>query len=329
MIAQLNSSYIKTRPLKVYNRVMSYALFEGRPLTTSGRWINPLVFSLLSASKLSPIKKKVEKPIFILGIGRSGTTLLGTLMSMHRSVGFLNEPKAIWHSIYPKEDLIGSYTDQEAHYKLGEDSVTDKMIHEAHQIYGTYLMIVGAKRVVDKYPELVFRTDFVRKIFPDARFVFLARNGWNTCSSIDNWSRVNGVRQNEETHDWWGKDNRKWQLLLKQIVSDDPELGPQIDAISSISDQPNMAAVEWMLTMEEGLRLTQTDPNSLMVRYEELTQNPVAELKRICEFCDLTHDEKLFNYSKKVVKPVPDKEHFDLNGCITGKFYRVMDELGY
>ena len=47
MIAQLNSHYIKTRPTKALTRLVSYAFFEGRPATTKGRWINPLVFSFL------------------------------------------------------------------------------------------------------------------------------------------------------------------------------------------------------------------------------------------------------------------------------------------
>ena len=34
MVAQLDSLYIKTRPTKVVSRLISYGLFEGRPLTT-------------------------------------------------------------------------------------------------------------------------------------------------------------------------------------------------------------------------------------------------------------------------------------------------------
>ncbi len=102
MPAQLDSLYIRTRPTKAVSRLISYALFEGRPLTTRGRWINPLVFALSGTLKTLPQIKKVKKPIFIIGMGRSGTTILGVVMSMHRDVGFLNEPKALWHSIYPQ-----------------------------------------------------------------------------------------------------------------------------------------------------------------------------------------------------------------------------------
>ena len=165
MVAQVDMTYIKLRPSKLYSRLISYALFEGRPLTTRGRWINPILFTLFSLQKRLPQFKKVEKPIFILGTGRSGTTILGLVLSMHRDVGFLNEPKAIWHSIYPYEDVIGSYSRGAAYYRLTESNVDASIKRNAHRIFGTYLTSVFSHRVVDKYPELIFRASFIKAIF--------------------------------------------------------------------------------------------------------------------------------------------------------------------
>jgi len=38
-------------------------------------------------------------------------------------------------------------------------------------------------------------------------------------------------------------------------VKNDPELSPFIDDILKFEDHKNMAAVEWILTMKEGLRI--------------------------------------------------------------------------
>ena len=199
MIAQINPNYIKTRPMKALTRFMSYALFEGRPLTTKGRWINPLVFSILKAVSTNKNGyKPLEKPIFILGTGRSGTTILGIVLSIHKEVGYLNEPKAIWHLTHPHEDIIGNYTRDEAKFRLAAEDATDDMRQRATQMFGTYLTVTRAKRLVDKYPELIFRVDFVRSLFPDARFIFLVRNGWDTCQSIAAWSKRLGVEINGE-----------------------------------------------------------------------------------------------------------------------------------
>jgi len=203
MIAQIDPLYIKTRPMKMLTRLMSYAFFEGRPVTTKGRWINPLVFFILKAVSANKSRyKPVEKPIFILGTGRSGTTVLGIVLSMHREVGYLNEPKAIWHLIHPHEDIIGNYSQGEALYRLTAEDATDDTRRRAAQMFGAYLTATRSKRLVDKYPELIFRVDFVRALFPDARFIFLGRNGWDTCHSIAIWSARLGVHFDGEKHDW-------------------------------------------------------------------------------------------------------------------------------
>ena len=118
MVAQIDRHYWAASPAKALVRLLTYGLFEGRPLTTRGRWINPLVFGIGRALKRRPARRAVKAPIYILGQGRSGTTVLGVTLSLHRQIGFLNEPKALWHNAYPNEDLIGNYTDKPARYIL-------------------------------------------------------------------------------------------------------------------------------------------------------------------------------------------------------------------
>ena len=101
MPAQIDRRYVRASPFKACGRLVSWSLFEGRPLTTRGRWINPLVFALYGIQRRLPQLHRVERPIFIVGTGRSGTTVLGTVLSLHRELGFLNEPKALWHAVLP------------------------------------------------------------------------------------------------------------------------------------------------------------------------------------------------------------------------------------
>lgn len=328
MIAQLDLDYIKLRPLKVFPRLVSYALFEGRPLTTSGRWINPLVFSLFNLEKNLPAFKKVSRPVFILGTGRSGTTLLGMLLSMHKSVGFLNEPKALWNSIYRYEDLIGSYTLDKAHYRLNENMLTDKIKKNAHRIYSYYMLASGSKRIVDKYPELIFRTEFVKGIFPDAKFLFLVRNGWDTCASIDNWSKENGKNNENQVEDWWGLNNRKWNSLLHELVFGNSDFN--YNEVKKLDDHMNMAALEWTLTMQEGINLIQEENTDIhMVKFEDLTNNREDCLQKILDFCELENDPKFFKYAERIVKPVGAKNKFDLHPSIEIPFLKTMRALGY
>ena len=331
MIAQLNPNYIKTRPLKALTRFMSYALFEGRPVTTKGRWINPLVFSFLkTVSKNKKRYKPVEKPIFILGTGRSGTTILGIVLSMHRQVGYLNEPKALWHLIHPHEDIIGSYSRSDAKYRLTAEDAIDEMRQRAAQMFGAYLTATRSKRLVDKYPELIFRVDFVRALFPDARFIFLVRNGWDTCHSIANWSERLGVQVSGEKHDWWGVNDRKWRLIVEQLVKTDSVFAEIADEIKRFQRHLDRATIEWTLTMQEGLRLLHESPDCIhLVRFEDLTTEPDATLAELCNFCELPADNTFREYARQTLHPVPARKSFDVHPKIAPIFHDMMRELRY
>jgi hypothetical protein len=330
MVAQLDSAYIKTRPLKVVSRLVSYALFEGRPLTTAGRWINPLVFTHFALEKSLPALRSTNAPLFVIGTGRSGTTILGVLMSMHKDVGFLNEPKALWHSIIPCEDVIGSYTRAPARYRLDEADATPEVVSNAHRLFGAYLWTVRASRLVDKYPELVFRIPFVRAIFPNAKFVFLVRNGWDTCASIEKWSKRLGLQQDGETHDWWGVNNRKWMLMLDELVSPDPIFHGMVDHIRCLSNHTDMAAVEWIITMREGLRMLQQHPGCIsMLRYEDLVERPRESLQGLLRFASLDDDPAFFSYAERTLRPAPIHPPFDLDPVIRPLFDETMRLLGY
>ena len=331
MIAQINPNYIKTRPTKALTRFMSYALFEGRPVTTKGRWINPFVFSLLkTVSKNNRKYKPVEKPIFILGTGRSGTTILGIVLSMHREVGYLNEPKAIWHLIHPHEDIIGNYSQTDAKYRLTAEDVTDEMHQRAVQMFGAYLTATCSKRLVDKYPELIFRVDFVRALFPDARFIFLVRNGWDTCHSIATWSKRLGVQVNGKRHDWWGIDDRKWQLLVEQLVKTDLMFSGIANEVKHFERHLDRAAVEWILTMQEGLHLMQASSDCIhLIRFEDLTSEPDEVLAALCNFCELPTDNTFQEYARQTLHPVPARKPFDIHPKIAPIFHDIMGKLRY
>ena len=330
MVAQLDNLYLKTRPLKGLTRLLGYGLFEGRPLTTKGQWINPLVLAQFSLVKRLPQIKKVRAPIFILGTGRSGTTILGVVLSMHEAVGFLNEPKALWFSVNPKDDLIGSYSRAEAQYVLSEQDASPEVRQAAHRLYAYYQSLTGSRRVVDKYPEMIFRVPFVKAIFPDAKFIFLVRNGWDTIESIEHWSERLGVTSGEETHDWWGANNRKWQFMLEQLLPLDPLLSQKAATIATYKRHEDMAAVEWILTMNKGLEVLQTYQSSVYrLHYELLVQQPRQVATTLTEFLELETDPVFLDYAEKVLRPAGAKKPVDLHEAIRAPFREVMDLLGY
>ena len=220
MVAQIDATFAKARPWKVWPRLLAYVLFEGRPLTTRGRWINPLVFAGYRLWSAWPLRDREVRSIFILGVGRSGTTVLGTILALHRDVGYLNEPKALWHAALGDDDLIGSYSDRPGRYRMTRSDAGARPVRRLHHYYRAFLWLSGSRRVVDKYPELLFRTDLIDAAFPGARKILLLRNGADTCQSIAAWS----ARLGSDRCDWWGHNRRKWHLLVEQLGAVDVHL---------------------------------------------------------------------------------------------------------
>lgn len=306
-------------------------MFEGRPFTTRGRWINPIVFWHFALEKRLPQFKVVERPVLIIGTGRSGTTVLGMVLSMHREVGFLNEPKALWHAVHSGEDLIGSYGRDEAHYRLGAEDATFEVRRNAQRLFGAYLATAFSKRLVIKYPEMIFRLPFVQAIFPDARFILVVRSGWDTIQSVAEWQKSLRQRRTDDRHDWWGVDRRKWKLLVEQVLPEHADLAPLAGSMSDWTSELAMAAVEWIVTMREGLKLLERYPEVVLrVDYERLCAEPREVLENVAGFLGLSSgDEAYLRYGAQTLRPVQLRPPCHIPDILHGSFNETMRRLGY
>ena len=326
MVAQIDAAFAKARPWKLWPRLLAYVLFEGRPLTTRGRWINPLVFAGYRLWSALPLRGRELRPIFILGVGRSGTTILGTILALHRHVGYLNEPKALWHAALGDDDLIGSYSSRPGRYRMTRDDARAGPVRRLHRYYRAFLWLSGSRRVVDKYPELLFRTDLIDAAFPGAQKILLLRNGADTCQSIAAWS----ARRDGSGSDWWGRDRRKWHLLVEQLVAPDPFFAPALAQIRALTRHVDMAAVEWIVTMREAARLqAQAAAGLTVVRYEELVREPRRVLSEVLAFCDLPPDEVMLNYGERMLAPRAAHSCPDLDAAVAPLFGETMRASGY
>ena len=330
MVAQVDSKYFHASPGKSLARLFVYALVEGRPLTTKGRWINPLVFAIFSMVKLLPQLKKVKEPIYILGTGRSGSTFLGNVLSLHPDVCYLNEPKALWHSAYPFEDVIGNYTEQPASFRLDINEATEDVINNARKLYAYALAFTGNNRILDKHGELIFRADFIKSIFPDAKFIFLIRDGRDTVASVARWSELNGSEVMADKNDWWGVNNRKWDLMLDELVSNDKNLGQHIKSLKKIGSQADMAAVEWVMTMKEGCKLLNDYPeSSKIVRYEDVLSDTNKTLEEIFDFVNLEYSSRVRKYAVETLRTPHKRDEFELSPIVNDVFQKTLSDMGY
>ncbi len=330
MVAQVDKKYIDYGYLKVLRRFISYLFFEGRPHSTKGQWFNPVVFFILTIINYIPFVPKVVKPIFVTGMGRSGTTVLGKILSLHDDVGFLNEPKAIWSVIEPKHDVNGDYINADGKFFLDKADVNNSSRLCAYKLFGFYLKMINSGRIVDKYPELIFRIGYLIDIFPDAKIIFIIRNGVDAVHSIENWSKNQGVTSSKGVEDWWGRNDIKWRYLCEQILSIDPYYKDLSELITMDLDHLNRAALEWIVTMRVGFyQCEQFSGRIYKIRYEDLVDFPDSELSHLFNFCELERSCDVFSYAKSTLYNINTKDYPVLNNKVDILFKDTMKKLGY
>ena len=122
-----------------------------------------------------------EKPLFILGMPRSGTSLVEQIVASHRAVFGAGEL-----TFFPEH--IPSLPTRLASDKPFPSCIVGRM-QEIAELAGMYLALLrqrggDAKRVTDKMPYNFLYLGIIRALFPRAHVVHCRRNAMATCFSI-------------------------------------------------------------------------------------------------------------------------------------------------
>ena len=101
--------------------------------------------------------------------------------------------------------------------------------------------------------------------------------------------------------------------------------------VTDYERQIDMAALEWIVTMREGIRLMQSYPGDILeVKYEELCDRPSHTLEKILIHAGLgVEDDKLFDYAEKVLQSTENKGPIRLHSSIEMAFQETMLRTGY
>lgn len=132
-------------------------------------------------------------PIFLISLPRSGSTLLQRMLATSETIAGANEPwflLPLWamrqrpaaRAGYSHQTAVEGFNDLLSNLPDGDASYRAAVRAFAMRIYEE--LAHGRPYFLDKTPRYYLLVDFLRQVFPDARFIFLVRNPLSVLASI-------------------------------------------------------------------------------------------------------------------------------------------------
>jgi len=212
--------------------------------------------------------------IFIIGCARSGTSILGELISAHPDIRYLFEAHGIWGWGPVGSGINESHRLTVEHATPAvKERILKQMEIQAH----------GAQLMVEKNPRNTLRIPFLLEIFPSARFIHIVRDGRDTaCSMVP------------------GCGGAEWKHLKP----------PDWQEYYSKYNGVIRCAHVWKQVVQIAIQDLQK-VDHLQVKYEELVISPLTTAKKIfsymkydlhpqvAEFCELISNKTHNSYHAK------------------------------
>lgn len=272
------------------------------------------------------MQSKLFKPIILLGAARSGTSLLGNILSAHNDISYWIEPKYIWKKGMPDfNNDIRNY---------GDFTMND--IDYVKRRFLNFNNFNNKKRFMEKTPSNCFRIPFINSAFPDACYINIIRDGRQVVlSSFYKWTK---------SHDKTAYSRRLFnndiplsdlpfylydfvkQLLFQQSKFKSKTWGPlnpKILEARNISIE--YAIVSQWIESVKAIDNAIKNLNHINIYYDDLIFNPKKVLTEILNFCNLEKSNEVFLKSKQLIfKSSLEKWR---NDKLFQKFYPYIDDI--
>ena len=233
-----------------------------------------------------------NRPIFVFGCPRSGTTLLSLMLHSHSRIAIPPETRFLM-PVYRRRAEFGDLTVREnrralalyivrtpgmnfRHLGLDRFPVRKQIVRGAPTVgsalgtvYRSYAARFGKERWGDKRPTYFRNVDAIRTLFPDTQFIHLIRDGRDCVASLKRMS-------------WWRQSS--------------------IDAMAM-----------WTHSVDCGRRAARRLPADAFyaVRYEQLVTDPRAELLALCDFLGEDFEEAMLESHLVAAPDLPEKQRTD------------------
>lgn len=286
----------------------------------------------------------VAHPIFIVGTGRCGSTLLHHMLSFHEHVSWLS-PSCQKHPTRPQINQrnmrlldtplvsryarkliypVEAYAFWERHCPGFSEPCRDLTEYDLAPKSAQKVRRALSQVIIDKRPRLLIkvtgwpRIGFLKALYPDAKFIHVYRDGRAVANSLLNIYFWSG---------WRGPNNWRWGELLPDQKERWLKHGSSFSALAGIQWEILMAA------QERAKQILAAD-DLLEVRYEDLCRDPMSIFEHATQFCSLewspkfkatVQGTKLANTNDKWRQDLGSVQQQQLNDCIQ----HTLNRYGY
>jgi hypothetical protein len=240
-----------------------------------------------SAGEGSSYAESSVAPFFIVGSGRSGSTLLRLMLASHSRIAI---PPETWYltdlveefpldRVLQENEISKAMSVMTNHYRwpdMGLDAaemrcrvanLSEVRLRDLVEIvYRWHMEVEGKSRWGDKTPAYIEIVPLLAAMFGDAKFIHLIRDGRDVAKSF-------------QRQGWYGPWMRGYTR-------------------------------EWLRAVEFDMKFSKTPLNERILRvlYEELVLQPEATLRRICAFIDERFEDQMLQWQGKADNAVPLRE---------------------
>lgn len=243
---------------------------------------------------------KIQKPVFIVGCGRSGTTMLFDLLSTHpdlmRTNGYPDGEDHDGWITHGKCVMAGIGNSRNSKYGSGingfqyclhmtQADVTPEIVAGMHAYYLDEVLRGNTdKRVLNKQPHLSNKLDYVLGIFPDAKIIHIIRDCEPTVASL-----IAVMDEHPSLMTYLPSDEAYPCLWLMQ-KPDEPVAISRVNRHSRFYPGGGTAMLaEYWSKVNEGVvkQMVNSKDQLLTVRYEDLIAQPQTVTEKLMTFCEL------------------------------------------